>query len=158
MGGRKTRGAIYRVDYPAAGNLALLATNWWVTSFSSVEAVLTVPQPLDAWSRTYWVPAAQQIGSAPFASVVANNSLDDSLRVRAVEVLTEVLGGLAPPVAAAGARANSPFVRARVAWSLGRIPAENMAPILSGLATDVDPLVRRCALEALSAQAYRLDP
>src|SRR5262249_31905806 len=96
--------------------------------------------------------------SAPFASVVANDGLDESLRVRAVEVLTEVHGGLSPATATVGALANSPSVRARVAWSLGRVPPENVAPLLSGLVVDVDSFVRRRGLEALSAQAAGLDP
>lgn len=157
-GGRKTRGGVFRIDFPPAGPPALLASNWIYTSLTEVEAVLNAPQPQDAWSRAWWVPIAQRLGPAGFAQVVGDNRLSPSYRVRAVEILTELFGGLIPPVAVAGAQANSPFVRARTAWSLGRVSPEPPGPVLLGLARDAVPAVRRCALEAIGDHAARFEP
>src|SRR5205823_11236425 len=75
IGGRKTRGAIYRIDYPAAGNPILAASNWLTTAASEAEAVLNAPQPLDSWSRSYWVPIATRLGPAPFAEAAMDGRL-----------------------------------------------------------------------------------
>src|ERR1043165_4032157 len=55
IGGRKTRGAIYRIDFPPAGPPLNAASNWLWSAGSDLEAVLNVPQPLDAWPRAFWV-------------------------------------------------------------------------------------------------------
>jgi len=157
IGGRKTRGAIYRVEYVAEGNMAAYASGWQERAASELEAVLSAPQPLDAWSRAIWVPIAMRLGLEPFAETVADNRLAPELRVRAVEILTELFDGLDADTAAAGALANSPFVRARVAWSLGRAPTDDFAPLLLSLTRDPEPLVRRCALEAMTDHALNLD-
>jgi hypothetical protein len=57
-----------------------------------------------------------------------------------------------------GAAADSPFVRARVAWSLGRLSNRQFSSIISMLAVDSSPLVRRCALEAILDRADDLTP
>lgn len=153
IGGRKTRGGIYRIEYVAEGNRALAASNWLGEVVSELHAVLTAPQPLDSWSRAYWEPLAQQLGPVPFAAQVTAPGELPSFRLRAIEILTEMHGGLPPDLAAAGARANLPAVRARVAWSLGRVPPQNFARLLVGLSRDADALVRRCALDALIERA-----
>src|SRR5262249_24454904 len=95
MGGRGTRGAVYRVEYVGDSRRAAPPrrggprTDW--------EAVLYAPQPLDTWSRSGWVPLARRLGPDPFAAVVADERCDDSARVRAVEVLTELFGGVPAP-------------------------------------------------------------
>ena len=143
-GGRKTRGAVYRIDFPSP-TLPLEAA----TPNPNLNAVLQTPQPLDAWSRAFWVPAALRLGPGPFVQTVLEEQVAPAWRVRAVEILTELFGGLPSACAAGGARSGSPLVRARVAWSLGRIPGDQAGRVLPVLATDLNPLVRRCALEAL---------
>ncbi len=157
IGGRRTRGAIYRVQYVAEGDKAASAGAWQSRATSDLDGVLNAPQPLDAWARAIWVPVARQLGALRFAEVVADNRIAPEMRVRAVEIMTELHGGLDPATAAAGAQANSPSVRGRVAWSLGRIPAENFVPILSALVRDIDSFVRRCALDAMADHAHSLD-
>ena len=156
IGGRKTRGAIYRIDYPS-GNPQLSASNWLWSATSEVEAVLNAPQPMDAWSRAYWVPLAARLGPAPFVEAAMDGRLSPLLRIRAIEILTELHGGLSPDAAALAAQANSPFVRARVAWSLARVPKPNSTALLAALSRDGDPLVRRCALESLNDLAPQLN-
>jgi putative membrane-bound dehydrogenase-like protein len=156
-GGRKTRGAVYRVSSLASTANFAPATNWqqvWITPFL---AALKAPQPLAAWSRAWWVPIAQQAGPEPFAAVAADNRALAEDRVRAIDILTEVHGGLSPANAVESARANSPVVRARVAWSIGVVPPDNVAPTLLGLARDAAANVRCAALEALHRHATDLD-
>lgn len=153
IGGRKTRGAIYRIEYVGEPGAVAYASSWQTRATSELEAVLNAPQPLDAWSRAFWVPVAARLGAGAFANTVADNRLAPPLRVRAVEIMTELYGGLDPTTAAAGSQANSPFVRGRVAWALGRRPGDNSGAILGSLARDPDPSVRRCALEAITDHA-----
>ncbi|MEO8427497.1 MAG: HEAT repeat domain-containing protein, partial [Verrucomicrobiota bacterium] len=125
---------------------------------AELDSVLLAPQPLDAWSRALWLPAAQRIGAERIGQTLSNAQLSPDLRVRAIEVLTELFHGLATAEATLAARDASPFVRARVAWSLGRAPCENYVPILLPLALDQHPLVRRCALEAIADRVAQLNP
>jgi putative membrane-bound dehydrogenase-like protein len=156
-GGRKSRGAVYRVQYTAEPARVALASGWQATAVSDLHQVLIAPQPLEAWSRALWIPMAERLGPEPFAALAADNRAPSEHRVRAIEILTEIHGGLAPGTAAAAALANAPVVRARVAWSLGVAPAANAASILLGLARDLSPYVRCRALEALRQQAGTLD-
>ena len=156
IGGRRTRGGVYRIEYTAAGNRAFYSTNWMYSVSSAFEAVLGAPQPLDAWSRAWWVPRAQRLGVRPFAEAAASARLSPGARVRAIEILTELFGGLSEDVARAGMQAESPFVRARVAWSLSRLSNRQFPALISRLAADNDPLVRRCALEAVLDRTQEL--
>lgn len=156
-GGRKTRGAVYRVRYVAEPALQALATNWQYNVNSDLQVVLQSPQPLEAWSRARWIPLAERIGREPFEAAAADNRVPADQRVRAIEVLTEVHEGLSVEVAGRCATANTPQVRARVAWSLGVAPTGNSGPVLLGLARDVTPYVRCAALEALRRNARQVD-
>jgi putative membrane-bound dehydrogenase-like protein len=158
IGGRRTRGGVYRIEYTAAGNRSFFSSNWMYAAASVPEAVLAAPQPLDAWSRAWWVPRARRAGSAPFVEAVLSSRLPPAPRVRAIEILTELFGGLSADVARSAALADSPFVRARVAWSLGRLSNPQFPGIIATLANDSDPLVRRCALEALLDRAHEVSP
>jgi putative membrane-bound dehydrogenase-like protein len=156
IGGRRTRGAVYRVEYVGAGEPAPV-------SWTGRDAVLRAPQPLDAWSRARWVPEARKLGPGPFHSAILDPTLDVAARVRAVEIVTELFGGLPADVARiatslnAGGGKGVSQVRARVAWSLGRVPGpgfESMAPLLT---QDPFDRVRLAALEAVADHAGRCD-
>jgi putative membrane-bound dehydrogenase-like protein len=157
IGGRGTRGGVFRIEYAGAGGRANYQTNW-MRGLSPVEAVLAAPQPMEAWSRAFWVPQAQRLRAMPFVEAMLNNRLPPGQRVRAVEVITELFNGLSSGNARAGASTDSPFVRARVAWSLGRLANRQFSSIISTLAADPSPLVRRCALEAILDRADDLRP
>src|SRR5262249_49539464 len=122
-----------------------------------LEAVLHAHQPLDAWSRARWVPLARKLGAQPFAAMVADEKSAVAARIRAVEVLTELFGGLASDTAKAGSQASSALVRGRVAWSLGRMPCPGFERILGELATDAHARVRCCALDAIGDRFPELD-
>ncbi|HYG74366.1 MAG TPA: PVC-type heme-binding CxxCH protein [Planctomycetota bacterium] len=145
IGGRRTRGGVYRVEFVGAGGPVVP-----VVPIETVEQVLSAPQPLDAWSRARWMPAAKKLGAREFENVLLEKKLPAPQLIRAVEILTEFFGGLRGPMADACAKNPDAGVRARVAWSLGRVPNEGAAEILTGLLSDADAAVRRCALEALA--------
>jgi putative membrane-bound dehydrogenase-like protein len=153
VGGRRTRGAVYRVDWMGAASAPSPRG-----PANEVEAVLTAPQPLDAWSRAAWMPLARKIGPEAFASAVEDGSRPQAARVRAVEVLTELFGGLPANVAKAAATASDPLVRERAAWSIGRAPREGAVSLLAVLAADVEPRVRCRALEAMADLGPGEDP
>jgi putative membrane-bound dehydrogenase-like protein len=154
-GGRKSRGAIYRVEHAEANRVAF-AANWLQNSLTELRAVVNAPQPLEAWSRAVWVPIAVRLGSEPFEAAAADQQSTPEQRVRAIEILTEFFGGLPSGTASACAQANPPLVRARTAWSLGAVPSENFSNVLLGLARDASPYVRCHALEAMDRQAGEL--
>lgn len=146
IGGRKTRGAVFRIDYAGA---PLMEPVVQLTLNPRLDVVITAPQPLEAWSRAVWVPEAQELGAPGFLRVAADELIEPLWRVRAIEILTELFGGLPQLQADLAARAASPLVRARTAWSLGRVPGPNPSLVLFPLLADEHPLVRRCALEAV---------
>ncbi len=57
MGGRKTRGAVFRVEYVGDGKTPVQRRPEPKTD---LDKVLQAPQPLDAWSRARWEPQAPQ--------------------------------------------------------------------------------------------------
>jgi putative heme-binding domain-containing protein len=103
------------------------------------------------------MPAAARLGAQVFMTFVSDESWPVPYRIRAIEVLTEMFGGVPPPRARAAAQSNSSAVRARIAWSLGRLPGENASDLLLGLAYDRDATVRRTALDAIADQIALVD-
>lgn len=166
IGGRRTRGAVYRIRYQGQVERATPA-------HTALDRVLRAPQPLDSWSRAVWQPLAAQLGQEAFLQAAGDRQRSETERVRAIEIVTEMFGGLDRATAQRLAEDESVLVRAATAWSLGRWepanhltqPGANVVPkqplaanalaplgVLPKLAEDVHPLVRRCALEALTEQ------
>lgn len=152
IGGRKTRGAVYRIQYVGP------KTYQPPVKETPVQAVLNAPQPLEAWSRAKWVPTARKLGAAALADAAQNAALAPAQRLRAIEILTELFGGL--PSGTVRALATSPIasLRGATAWSLGRTPGTNELKLLLPLCGDGDLAVRRRALEAVLGQFARFDP
>jgi putative membrane-bound dehydrogenase-like protein len=153
MGGRGTRGAVYRVEYVGEGKMPRKAKQM---PQSDLEAVLRAPQPLDAWSRARWEPLARKLGPHPFGPVIVDESWDEPARIRAVEIMTELFSGLPHYAAAEGAKAPSSLVRSRIAWSLGRAPIKGFDRILAQLAGDPHQHVQCTALEAFADRFHLL--
>jgi putative membrane-bound dehydrogenase-like protein len=134
IGGRGTKGGVFRIDYVgAAGD----AAGEVPAADAPLVRVLTADQPQAAWSRAAWLPVARELGADAFARAAVDAALPEAARVRAIEVLTDLFGGV--PVAAAVSLAEDPsrMLRARLAWSLGRSPDRNAderaaAPAVSG--------------------------
>ncbi|RBP37651.1 putative heme-binding domain-containing protein [Roseimicrobium gellanilyticum] len=94
-GGRKTKGGVYRISYGARA--ALMKPD---DPKDALAQVLAADQPDAAWSRAKWVPQAKELGESAFerwllAETLGNDQYKD---IRAVEILTELFGGVAPKV------------------------------------------------------------
>ena len=147
IGGRGTRGAVYRIEY--VGTKEEPAGNW-VEPKDDVLAILEAPQPLDAWSRANWELRANRLPAGDFGAVVANEHAPLSHRVRAIEVLTDVKNGILGPLADKAAGSGQWQIRARAAWSLGRMSSVQGVKTLARLARDKHVRVRTEALASLA--------
>jgi putative membrane-bound dehydrogenase-like protein len=159
VGGRGTRGSVYRVraaDAPQAParSIAALPPN------EQLAACLDAPQPYDSWSRRNWESVAEKLGAEPFRNAALDKSNSPRQRSRAVEILVDKFDGLDETTATKLAAAESPIIRVRTAWALGRTRPE--APpardVIARLVVDSDGVVQRTALEAiLGAQTEWID-
>jgi putative membrane-bound dehydrogenase-like protein len=143
IGGRSTRGGVFRVRY--AGAPAPVAAT------DELGAVLAAVQPLGAWSRAQWLPVAQRLGRSPFETAALAVERPAAERMRAIEILVEVFGGVSLATALQLARDAEPAVAARVAWALGRAPAAEpeARALLCGLTRNAAATVQRASWEAL---------
>lgn len=158
VGGRGTRGAVYQIRSTAAPRE--LPTPEPQTPAEQLAACLQAKQPLSSWSRNQWMPLARKLGREPFLETLIDEQRTPAERIRAIEIITELFGGLDAAAAAELAAAKSPEVRARAAWSLGRTLSQYNSVTFQSLRTyltDADPLVQRCALEACQTLPAEID-
>jgi putative heme-binding domain-containing protein len=115
IGGRGTRGSVFRVYYDGPEKSPALPTD-------PLRAVLAADEPLSSWSRAAWVPAAKMLGEKAFVDAMRNKELSIDERIRAVEILTELYGGVRPEQAKLllAEKSCPADVSARVIWSLAR--------------------------------------
>lgn len=149
IGGRGTKGGVFRIDYVGAADDGAEKAP---AADTPLVRVLTADQPQAAWSRAVWLPLARDLGADAFARAAVDATLPEAARVRAIEVLTDLFGGV--PAAAAASLAEDPsrLLRARLAWSLGRSvdrDPDERAAALARLTHDADERVRRHAWEAM---------
>ncbi|HET6324903.1 MAG TPA: hypothetical protein VFG04_09400 [Planctomycetaceae bacterium] len=120
-----------------------------VRRHDSLLSCLTALQPQSAWSRNEWGPAAKRLGRAVFINAAADPLRTVPQRVRAIEILTELFGGLDANTLDTLAGDQAAAVRGAAIWSAGRssksYPAASFKPFLE----DHDASVARAALEAL---------
>ena len=147
IGGRRTLGSVFRIRYREAGAMDR-------GSVVTRSGVLEANQPLASWSRPGWVSVAKYLGAATVRRVCGGRRCDSAAsRVRAIEVLVEVFGGVEPETARKIMDTADPAVRARLAWALGRGAAGvDVASMLAELTSDPDSQVRRFAWEALATR------
>jgi putative membrane-bound dehydrogenase-like protein len=151
VGGRGTRGSVFRVRYGSDS-----ATSASVTRSTSpgdvISAILSAPQPNTSWSRSQWVPKARSLKVDAFRAAALQESRSTLERLRAIEVMVEIHGGLDTTTSTALAKSDSSEIRAKTAWALGRSrPEAPESTVLKQLLLDRNPQVRRCALEALTS-------
>lgn len=147
-GGRGTRGAVFRVR--ATQGSAVEEPKEPTSEAEKLTAVLTADQPLSSWSRARWEPLARDLGRAPLVGEALDPSRVPAVRVRAVEVVTELFNGFEGDDVRRLSEATSPEVRARAAWSVGRVHPDLPEPaLLTPFLKDAEATVRRAALEAM---------
>jgi putative membrane-bound dehydrogenase-like protein len=149
VGGRGTRGSVYRI-YHEEGRRTLKSPPDPLSDEDRLQRVLTAWQPLSSWSRASWMATARKLGADVFRGAAVDDTLPEAQRVRAIELLVDMFEGLALPLAERLAESESPAVRARTAWAVGRTqPDTPDIPLLQRLMSDTDPAVVRASLEAL---------
>jgi len=157
-GGRGTGGGVYRLQYvqldPKTGRLP----DQPVPFLSNLDAVLRAPQRLEAWSRAQWVPLAVREGRRGFEQVAMSLGDTEENKLVALEVLTELHGGISRWEANVTAKSGYPSVRAKTAWAIARHPFEGSLVTLQELLRDESALVRRAALEVYVDNAAQLPP
>jgi putative heme-binding domain-containing protein len=152
VGGRGTAGGVFRIVHDEGLKTLTAGTSESADTAEemTLDEVLTANQPLSAWSRKRWLPAARRLGAAPFRQAAIDERRQTTERVRAIEILVEVFGEPDSSTATVLASAGAAGVRARLAWAVGRLNPESPAQdIISRLLVDRDPIVQRIALEAL---------
>ena len=162
VGGRGTRGGVYRVEYIGGavtggrGGVASAETTLQPAGGSSddeqaLAACLRAPQPLSAWSRAIWRPAARRLGQRAIEVAAADEDRPVVERTRAIEILLELFDGPGLSTLARLAGDSSPAVRAKIAWARGRMrPAVADARMWWRLLRDRNPVVVRMTLESLA--------
>jgi putative membrane-bound dehydrogenase-like protein len=158
IGGRGTRGGVYRIRHVAGEATrtddSKARPDNTTTTESKVTACLTAPQPLSSWSRAIWEPLSKAAGRDAFERAAKDQNRDAAQRVRAIEVLVERFGGPTSSTLASLTKDAVPEVRARTAWAIGRTPrfADEIPQLIAPLVADTDPFVGRVACEALVGQ------
>lgn len=143
IGGRHTRGSVFRVRYCQAADQP--------PAVPGVEQLLSAAQPLASWSRARWQPLARQLGKAAIERALTDEQRAASQRVRAMEILVELFGGLEPDLGRRCAGSSEPAVRDRTAWALGHSSVNKSSiATIARLTGDDHPGVQRAAWEALA--------
>ncbi len=149
VGGRGTRGGVYRIRYVGDGHHPIEnpAENPQDTD-EKLNQVLAAHQPLSSWSRAKWKPLALELGAAAFREAALNPSHPAAKRVRAIEVLVELFQGINVDLLKALISSDSAEVRARGIWAYGRSNVDAYdATIINSYLEDPSPLVARTTLE-----------
>lgn len=153
IGGRGTRGGVYRITHADHLEVAKAAGQEVVPTEADqqVEFCLKHPMPLSSWGRRRWIPAAKQLGAEPFVKVALDPQHETLERVRAIEILTELYQGI--PEASVGTLLadTQPEVRARTVWSMTRTGVRGWnREVFEKLVGDSDAMVRRNLYELLA--------
>ena len=145
IGGRGTRGSVFRVHYqgkppPPPGQGDPLRT------------ILAADEPLSSWSRASWVPAARKLGAKPFLEATTNARLPLEERIRAVEIVTELFGGLPIDLVKKHcAKETEVEMIGRVIWSLSRTQTgPDAVRLMEAVTASPYPRAARAAWEALA--------
>lgn len=154
IGGRGTRGGVYRIRHVAGEATQTNDPKPWpgntTTTEEKVTACLDAPQPLSSWSRAIWEPLSKVAGRDALERAATDRQRNTVQRVRAVEVLVERFGGLTFSALKTLIEDSTPEVRARTAWAIGRTKSADEIPqLIAPLVADNDPFVGRIACEAL---------
>jgi putative membrane-bound dehydrogenase-like protein len=155
VGGRGTHGTVYRIKYVGPDGAAK-ADDWTVPAGDAspdqlVAWCVKAPQPSSSWSRNKWVPVAKQAGQTPFLNAAMAEEKRVAERLRAIEILTELHGGLPTTALEILATARAPEVRAHAIWSAGvATDSAFNATVCMPYLADADPRVRLKAVQTLA--------
>lgn len=161
VGGRDTRGAVYRIRHrpPASGDGDDGDGHDEAVEADDLRRVLGADQPLASWSRARWVPLARGLGRGAFEAAAMDPGLSLPQRRRAVEVLVEVFDGIDPALGRRLVEDPPAGLIARVLWAVARSQdSAGALELLAGFGTHADGRVALAAWEGLMWQPGPLDP
>ena len=153
IGGRGTRGGVYRIRY-VGGEEERVTSYLEQPEAKTVQERLTrcleAPCPLTSWSRAVWMPIARELDRETFNQALLETSRPLAQRIRAVEILTELFGGVDEATAQQLSRDVAWELRARVVWSLSqRWKQTSQEKTVEPFLDDANPFVARYALETM---------
>jgi putative membrane-bound dehydrogenase-like protein len=162
IGGRGTRGGVYRIRYVGTATTPAIETSAWpddtTTTEQKVTACLEAPQPLSSWSRAIWEPLSKDAGREAIEKAAVDPQRDTAQRVRAIEILVERFAGPTAATLETLIKDQDANVRARTAWAIGRTQSPSrIVELITPLVGDDDPFVGRVACEALLGLPGELD-
>lgn len=146
IGGRGTRGAIFRVHYKGTTEETAIDSN-------KLTSVLQAPQPTAAWSRASWIPIAKELGSEKFEAAAIDSTHSLASRLRAIEILTELFGGMSDQTINDLLNENQPDLVSRTIWSLGVKREEALDARVIQATKHESPWVQRTAWETIASAA-----
>jgi len=151
MGGRGTMGTVYKISYARNDSYDPIG--------NGAAAVVNAPQPLSSWSRAKWIPLAKDIAPEEFGRVAKSLVGSRKSRLRAIEILVEVHGGVPVKLAKGLVARGEPEIAARAVWGLGRSSdSPELRQALCDFTGNNDPRIARNAWEALISLPSPLKP
>ncbi len=166
VGGRGTRGSVFRIDYvgpvvaqkPNLVDVEEAPVADSTATPAELDACLSAPQPLSSWSREAWLPLLKQLQPEDFYRAALDSGRPEDQRIRAIEIVTEQLGGFPDRIVERLILDQSERVRARLAWSLAyHDQPTRKTEWLNALLKDDSALVARFALETLMQLGDQID-
>ena len=154
VGGRGTQGSVFRITYEGEGSeqpVEKPAAKAGQGESAKLNRVLNAPQPLSAWSRAQWEPAAEEIGEEDFIIAALDRNRSDAQRMRAIEVLTDLFQGPDVDFMLEMTTEENRELRARAVWAYGRsVSGHPNVSVMEKYLDDNSPVVVRSALEAMT--------
>ncbi len=154
VGGRGTRGGVYRVRYVGSN----AQSRGECTVADPLTRCLSAPQPLASWSRAVWTPIARSLGKQKLVAAVVDSKRSVEQRIRGIEIVTQLFEGLDDSSLSILVRDPSALIRARAAWAIEIQPLDRTRiGFVSLLLRDGDARVVRAALAAVLRNASHPD-
>lgn len=165
VGGRGTRGSVFRIEYtgPVEAKKPILTAQDSEGSddievAQTLDTCLGAPQPLSSWSRETWLPLVKSVPVESLYRAALDQNRPETQRIRAIEIVTELLNGFPDRITEQLLLDPSERVRARLAWSLAYPnQGKQTAHWLNALLNDKSPLVVRFALQSLLQLGDEID-
>lgn len=148
IGGRGTRGGVFRIRYEEGGSAHLPGSQQ-----SGLDRVLFADQPLASWSRARWEPEAEELSPNEIRSAIFQHGIPLQAKIQALDSLALIRDEQRNADLLHVAELLDAELTSYAAWIFSRarnsIDGESYA-LLASLTFDHDPKVARAAWEALA--------
>lgn len=144
IGGRGTRGSVFRVRHEKGGSAPA------PEKLGPLSSVLRAPQPLSAWSRARWTPGARELGSAAFREAALDSRRPLAERLRALEILVDTFEARDRETFLALLEDADPAMARRAIWALEQDEHPTRRTAIARATGRGDPGILRAAWEAIA--------